>query len=198
MMSSNGLKLLIYGVWLVAVVYIVSCLRSRKIIKIQPSRLILYISSLAMIGALSEIFCDTVYVHLFHDRLWYYRFLPIHHAYTSQYSPVIWGAMGLYLYLKRPEDEKWTRKQLIILSAFFSIETIIMEGLAVASSRVFLGNYIFYYNPGNLFHVTSLQSIPFFFLVGILTFQALRWFKAQPLFFTVISAYVTAIVLFFK
>jgi len=198
-MSSNGIRLLIYGVWLVAVVYIVSCLRSRKVRKIQPSRVMLYVSSLAMIGALSEIFCDTVYVRLFHDRLWYYRFLPVHHGYTSQYSPVIWGALGLYLYLVHSRyEEKWTRRQLIILSAFFSIETVIMEGLAVASSRIFLGDYIFYYNPGNLFHVTSLQSIPFFFLVGILTFQALHWFKAQPLFFTVISTYVTGIVLFFK
>jgi hypothetical protein len=198
MMTSNGIRLLIYGVWLVAVVYTFSCLRSRRVRKIHFSKAMLYIASLAMIGAFSEIFCDTIYVHLFHDRLWYYRFLPVHHGYTSQYSPVIWGAMGLYLYLVHPGyEKKWTYRQLIIFSAFFSIETIIMEGLAVASSRIFLGDYIFYYNPGNLFHVTSLQSIPFFFLVGILTLYTLRWFKTQPQFFTVISAYVTGIVLFF-
>jgi hypothetical protein len=199
MMSSNAIGLLIYGIWLVAVVYTVGCLKSRRLIKIQPGKAILYMSSLAMIGVYSEIFCNTVYVHLFNDRLWYYNFLPMHHGYTSQYAPVIWGAMGLYIYLVHQRYEKnWTSRQLIILSAIFSIETVIMEGLAVASSRIFLSDYIFYYNPGHFLHLTSLQSIPFFFLVGILTLNTLRWFKTQPQFFTVLNTYVTSIILYFK
>lgn len=197
-MSSNGIRLLIYGVSLVVSVYIFCCLRSRKVRKIQPNKALLYISILALIGAVTEIVCDTIYVHMFHDRLWYYRFLPVHHGYTSQFSPVVWGSMGLYLYLMHPEYEKWSLKQLMILSAFFSIETVIMEGTAVSFSRLYLNNYIFYYNPGNLFHVTSLQSIPFFFFVGILTLSSLRWLKAQPQFITLLSILITSVILFFK
>ena len=197
-MGTNGIRLFIYGIAIVASVYVFCCIRHKRILKIEPKMAIFYISSLVMIGALSELFCDTVYVHLFHERLWYYRFLPIHHAYTSQYSPVVWGAMGLYLYFMHRNYEKWNPRQLIYLSAFFAVETVIMEGTAVGFSRLFLGNYIFYYNPGNLFHVTSLQSLPFFFLVGVLTLLILRLFKTQPILFAAVSAYVTSIVLFFK
>lgn len=197
-MSSNGIRLLLYGIAIYASVYVFSCLVSRKVRKIHLSRALLYMTSMAMIGALSEIFCDTIYVHLFHYRLWFYQFLPIHHGYTSQYSPVIWGALGLYLYLMHHKYERWTRKELFVLSAVFSVETVAMEGLSVFFSKFFLGKYLFYYNPGNLWHVTSLQSIPFFFLVGILTLQTIHWFKSSPQYFTSISAYVTLVTLYFK
>lgn len=197
-MSSDGIRLLIYGLAIYGSVYIFGCLVARKFRKIQLNKALLYMASLAMIGALSEIFCDTIYVHLFHYRLWYYQFLPVHHAYTSQYSPVIWSAMGLYIYLLHQKYERWTRKEFIFMSAFFSIETIVIEGLSVFFSKLFLGKYLFYYNPGNLWHVTSFQSIPFFFLVGMLTLGILRWFKAQPQFFTVLCSWVTVVTLYFK
>lgn len=197
-MSSSGIRLFIYGILLVASVYIFSCLVSRKFKKIHLSRALMYVSSLAMIGALSEIFFDTLYVHFFHYRLWYYQFLPVHHAYTSEYSPVIWGSLGLYLYLMHHKYEKWTRKELIILSVIFSIETTVMECVANGISKLFLGKFVFYYNPGNLWHVSSLQSTLIYFFVGILSIQTIHWFKAQPHFFTVISSYVTAVTLFFK
>lgn len=197
-MSSNGVRLLIYGISMYVSIYIFSCLIARKLRKIHLSRVLLYMASLAMIGALSEIFCDTIYVHLFHYRLWYYQFLPVHHAYTSQYSPVIWSAMGFWIYLLHHKYEKWTQRELVILSVIFSLETIVIEGLSNGFSKLFLGKILFYYNPGNLWHVTSLQSIPFFFLVGILTLQTIHWFKSSPHYFTFISSWVTGITIFFR
>src|SRR5438105_7997316 len=103
-MNSTDIRLFLYSAFILTSVYLLSSLVAGKFKKIKfkrihTSRALLYISSVAMIGVLAEIFVDTMYVHLFHHPLWLYQFFPIHHAYTSQFSPVLWGTFGFYLYL---------------------------------------------------------------------------------------------------
>lgn len=202
-MNSIDARLILYGISIFLSVYLINSIIAGKFKKlrfkrIHVSRALLYISSVAMIGVLAEIFVDTIYVHWFHRPLWHYNFFPIHHGYTSQYSPVLWGTFGFYLYLMHHEYERWSTRQLINLSIVFSIEAIVIEGIADAISRPFLGKLIYYYNPSNLWHVTSLQGIPFYFLTGILIIQTIHWFKSSPHYFTFISAWVTSVTVFFK
>ena len=146
---------------------------------------------------LGEIFVDTIYNSLFGTPLWRYNFLPIYNAYTSQFSPILWGSFGLYLYLVHKDYKKWSRRQLINLAFVFSLEAIVIEAVADIAAIPILGDLIYYYYPVNLWHVTALQNIPFYFLSGILIVETLYNFKASPRFFTVLSAWITIIVVFF-
>lgn len=195
---NNTVRLLLFGAFLISLVYLLSFLWFRRFKKIHLSRALMYISAVAMIGATVEIFVDTIYKHMFHDVLWHYNFFPIHHAYTSQASPVLWGALGFYIYLMHHSYEKWTRRELVTLSILFSIEAIVVEGLADLISKPFMGKLIYYYHPSNLWHLTSLQGIPFYFLTGILILQTIHWFKSSPHYFAFISTWVTGITVFFK
>src|SRR5438552_1739976 len=115
-------KLLIYAVIIFLTVYLYSALIHRKFKKIHLSRALLYICSVAMIGVLGEISVDTFYNHVFGSPLWRYNFLPIHHAYTSLFAPIMWGGFGFYIYLIHHSYERWTRKQLISLALIFCVE----------------------------------------------------------------------------
>lgn len=197
-MTTNGLRLSLFGLTIFVLVYLLSFAINRRFKKIHWSRALLYIFSVAMIGVLAEIFVDTIYRHMFGHPLWRYNFLPVHHAYTSQFSPVLWGAFGFYLYLIHHEYEKWPPKKLLYLSIVFSLEAIMIEGAADLISKLFLGKLIYYYHPGNLWHLTSIQGIPFYFLTGVLIIQTIHWFKSSPHYFTFVSIWVTTITVFFK
>lgn len=197
-MTTDSIRLTVYGVSLFVLVYLLNFVIYRKFKKIHWSRALLYIVSVAMIGVLAEIFVDTIYRHIFGDMLWNYNFLPVHHAYTSQFSPVLWGAFGFYLYLMHHEYEKWPPRKLFYLSVIFSLEAIVIEGAADFISRPFLDRLVYYYHPSNLWHLTSLQGIPFYFLTGVLIIQTIHWFKSSPHYFTFVSAWVTAITVLFR
>lgn len=190
-------RLLIFGLVCVVSVFLFSLVVNRGFKKININTALLYISSVAMIGVLGEIFVDTIYNYLFGTPLWRYNFLPIHNAYTSQFSPILWGAFGLYLYLIHPSYEKWSRRQLIYLAFIFSLEAIVIEAIADIVSRPILGELIYYYYPSNLWHISALQNIPFYFLSGLLIVVALYKFKSSPRFFAVLSAWITIIIIFF-
>jgi hypothetical protein len=197
-MNSTSIRLVIYGIISLAAVYLFSSLVGRGFKKIHLSRALLYISAVAMIGVLGEISVDSAYVHFFHSPLWRYNFLPIHHAYTSEYSVILWGTFGFYIYLMHHKYEKWSRKELINLALIFSLEAIIIEALADLVSKVILGKYIYYYYPANLWHITSFQGLPFYFLSGVMIIETIHWFKSSPHFFTVVSSWVIYVTVFLK
>src|ERR1700760_1676127 len=67
--------------------------------KLQVKPVLLYVSTLAMLGVYGEVICDSIYHVIFGRPLWLYTVLPVHHAYTSKYAVILWGAYGFYLYL---------------------------------------------------------------------------------------------------
>jgi len=150
-MTSINLRLLIFGLVCLPTVYLFSALVTGHFKKIHLSRALLYIFSVAMIGVLGEISVDSFYNHFFHQPLWRYNFLPIHNAYTSQFSPILWGSFGFYIYLLHHKYERWSRSELNKLAIIFSLEAIAIEAIADLVSRAILGKYIYYYLlSGNL------------------------------------------------
>jgi hypothetical protein len=192
----TSLRLLIFAIFCIAGVYLFSSLYARKFKKIEPSRALLFISAVAMIGVLGEIFVDSIYAHFFSTPLWRYNFLPIHSAYTSKYAPVLWGTLGLYLYFMH--GEKWTPKQITKLSIIFGFEAMILEAVVDLASRPILGDYIYYYYPNGLAHISAFQNFPFYFLCGRLMIQTVYFFRASPRYFTTLASWVTMVTVYFK
>ena len=192
------LRLFIFGAVLVASVYLLVSLFNHGFKPVHWSRALLYICSVAMIGVLGEISVDTAYRQFFPTPLWRYNFLPVNHAYTSMFAPVLWGAFGFYVYLVHHKYERWTRQELVKLSVIFGLEAMALEAVCDLVSKPILGNYIYYYYPSGLFHISAFQNFPFYFICGAIVIQTIHWFKAQPHYFTFISAWVTAVTVYLR
>jgi hypothetical protein len=197
-MTPINIRLLLFGIVCPVTVYLFSAMWYRKFKKVHLSRALLYICSVAMIGVLGEISVDSFYNHFFHYPLWQYNFLPVHNGYTSEFSIVLWGSFGFYIYLLHHKYEKWTRQELINLALIFSLEAIAIEAIADIVSKFFLGKYIYYYYPSNLWHISAFQNIPFYFLSGVVIIETIHWFKASPHYFTIISSWVLFVTVYIQ
>jgi hypothetical protein len=191
-------RLFLYSVVLFVGVMVAGLVVNRGFKKIHWSRALLWITSVAMIGVVGEIFADSIYNALFGTPLWRYNFLPINHAYTSKYAPILWGIFGFFLYITHHKYERWTPRQLTKLSVVFAFEALAIEAAADLISKPILGNYIFYYYPNGLWHISAFQNAPFYFFCGSLIIQTIHWFKTQPYYFTHLAAWVTIVTVYLR
>lgn len=188
------MSLFLFSLGWVAILYIFNSVIALKFKQINIATLSVYVSSVALIGMCGEIFLGNVYYLIFETPLWEYRILPIHDAYTSLYSVVIWGMYGFHLYLLHDtfDGKRFISERTLIL--LFSIEAIILEILLNLSSLVVFNEYVFYYFPTDLWHLTSVQAIPLYFLGGIVIAKTLKRFKTDPKFFILMNACLLVVI----
>jgi len=178
-------QLLLFSVYIITVIYIVNCLIARQIKRVHFREAAVYITTMAMLGVFGEVFVGSVYHALFGHALWLYRVAPVHLGYTSYYAPFIWGALGFHIYLLHNYLKARNVEATLHLALIFSLETILLEILGNGSFKLFFGHYLFYYLPGDLWHLTSLQTLPFYFPAGIIMVKAVRHFKTDPRFYSI-------------
>lgn len=164
----------------IAVVYLLNYAIARRYIVVHPKSAITYILTMASLGVLGEIIFDTTYRFVFGQALWMYRIFPIHNAYTSIYSLILWGCVGFHLYLFHDTLERRGITSLHTRAWLFCLEAIIFEALANLSSLAVFGRYLFYYFPDNLWHITALQAIPLYLLAGYGTMIAIDFARKLP------------------
>ncbi len=171
--------LIIYSaVWLV-VIYAFNRWFAGKPLKIQPVKALLYITTMAALGVLGEVVFDTVYNRLFRHPLWLYQIYPIHQGYTSVYSLYLWGSVGFYLYMLHGTLKKKRVTSGLVLATIFCVDAIIFEALANLSYLAFFNSFIFYYIPGDLWHITSVQVLPLYLFAGIITVHTFEYEKTR-------------------
>lgn len=162
---------------------------AQKVKKVDARLALLYVTTVAMIGVYGEIFLDTTYKLFVGHPLWQYRILPIQNGYTSSYAVVTWGLVGFYLYLMHENlSAKWSITKTKHLALIFSLEALLLEAIVTLSARLFLGKYLYYYLPSDLWHVSSFQNIPFYFICGVVILQTIKRFQKDPIFFTLMSS----------
>ena len=140
-----------------------------------------------------EVFSDNLYAAAFGKPLWLYHVPSIHHGYTSYYSVFLWGLYGFYLYLFHDTLHGWNIHSTRKLALIVSLEAIVLEILYNSSHLLVFGDYIFYYLPSDLWHLTSIQAIPFYFLAGAAIVKTIKRFKADPLFFILMNALLVVV-----
>ena len=193
----NPLSLVVFALLWTGIVYTLDSLIIGHFKKISPKIALLYIATVAMIGVFGEIFLDSIYNYFVGNPLWRYNILPIHQAYTSAYAPVIWGILGLHIYLIHDTLRGWGVRKTRTLAFIFSLEALLLEALLTISSKYLLGEYMYYYYPGDLWHVTSIQNMPFYFICGVVVTLTVKRFKTSPRFFTVLCAFLVSVIVFF-
>lgn len=183
-MNISATDLTLYAALWIGIVYVLNCLIARGLKPIDVRMALLYSATVAMLGVFGEVFVGSLYEFLFDRPLWQYRILPIHEGYTSMYAPVIWGILGFYLYLMHDtlvRLKKYTQNRLAIT---FMAEAIVIELLANLSFLLLFDQYLFYYLPSDLWHLTSVQTLPFYLAAGFVVTHALKRFSKDPPFFT--------------
>ena len=162
-----------------------------------PRTFILYVAFMAMLGPIGEVFIGTIYHGLFGERLWFYQLAPIHHGYTSLYAPVIWGIYGGYLGLVEPLLRQWKLlKKKYALALFISFETLVLELLFNVLHRLITGEYLFFYTPPDLWHATSVQTIPFYFFAGFVIVSSIKRMKTHSLFFAIMCLLICLVMVY--
>jgi hypothetical protein len=191
-----ALKLILFTIaWLIGI-YLFHSLISRSLKKIVISRLLVYVTTVGMLGLYGEIFVDSLYKYLFGSPLWRYDILPIHHAYTSAYAAVLWGAYGFYLYLLHDNLKNVSITKEHHLALIFSLEALVIEALVELTSKLAFGKYIYWYYPNGLWHISAFQNFPFYVICGFLIVKTLRRFLADPKFFVFLNSWLILMVVF--
>jgi hypothetical protein len=194
----TALHLYLFALLWLGIMYLLNGVIAKKIKKVDIKMALLYFCTVAAIGVFGEIFLDSIYNYFVGNPLWEYKILPIHHAYTSMYAPVIWGIYGFHLYLLHDTfEKKWSFTKTRYLALVFSVEALLFEALLTTSSKFLLGDFMYYYFPGDLWHVSSFQNLPFYFICGVIIIQTMRRFKKYPVFFMLMCVFLTSVVVFF-
>lgn len=159
--------------------------------------LILYITFLSVFGPYGEILIGNMYTAIFGMPLWHYHILPVHHAYTSLIAPLVWGAAGAIAYFLYIRFYAHSKLSLWILAMFVAAEMLAVEFAMNALYHAATSGYIFYYYPADLFHLASVQTLPFYYLVGVALFISMKRFQRDPIFFSILSVAFMLVLVYF-
>lgn len=174
------IQLLLFSIAWCVVIYAFNSLVARQRISIEPKQLLIYVFTMASLGLFGEVAYGILYNAVFGMPLWEYQVLPIHSSYTSVYSLYLWGMVGFHLYLLHTTLENRGITSVHKLAAIFCLEAIVLEALVNLSFLAAFGSYIYYYLPSDLWHITSLQTLPLYLLAGYITVLAIRFAKKVP------------------
>jgi hypothetical protein len=163
----------------VCALYVLNCLYAGHVKRVSLKLVVYHVVLMAALGMVGELTVDGLYNLVFGSPLWIYRVLPVHHGYTSIYSLFIWGAMGFQIYLLHDTLSYKKLLSLAKLTMIFTVEAIILEALLDLTSLALFGKYIYYYQPGGLWHITAFQVIPLYFLTGYVYIYILVKFRPR-------------------
>ncbi len=184
-------------VWL-AIVYLIDSAIAHTWKKVELKQALAYMCVVATIGVFGEIFLDSVYNFFVGQPLWLYNLLPIHNGYTSAYAPIIWGIFGFHCYLFHDTlAKKWHITRTWQVALVLSFEALLLEAMLTLSAIPVFGSLMYYYTPNDLWHVTSLQNVPFYYICGLLIAVSAKRFKTYPLYFAGAGVFLTVVVVFF-
>ncbi len=150
--------------------YSIVCLISKKLIVPSFSTLFLYVTIFSLFGIIGEVFVNTLYERILGAPLWEYRLFPAHDGNISYYFIFIWGSLGFYKYFS---DHYFIKRKISEVSAglVMGTEAVFLELVYNGLFLLIFDKYIFYYLPANLgplSHLSCLQVIPFYFIVGLI------------------------------
>lgn len=158
--------------------YLGLCLYVKRIIKIEPWKLLFYISLFCLFGISGEVIVNNVWKVIFSTPLWQYHLYPAHNGDISYFFLFIWGGLGYYRYLNDVAIHKFKSTQIFKPGLIMGAEALLLELAFNGGFFLFFNSYVFYYLPSNLgvlSHLSCLQVIPFYFVVGFFTSRIINY-----------------------
>jgi hypothetical protein len=173
--------------------YLLRCAFAGRWVRIDPGQALVHAAAVTLLGMTGEVLFGTVYHAVFDRPLWVYEYLPIHHGYTSVFSLYVWSFYGFHVSLFHDVPPAGQRAADTRLALVVAAEAVLLEMACNLGFLALFGQYLFFYLPGDLWHLSSLQIVPFYFVAGLGIAKTLRRFRHDPAFFTVLSALVAGV-----
>lgn len=190
-------NLILFFLYLVAVIYFASLALSNSSTQIKIKEVYLYAGTLALLGCISEVAINSFCRAVFDSSLWTYQVTPVHQGDTSMFAFFQWSLYGYHLYYVRKKLQSFNFKHEAYIFAFvLSIDALLLEAFVNISSLFFLDTFIFYYLPGDLGHLTTVFVFPFYLLGGAILIETFKRFFQDPVFFGNLSFAVAFIFVF--
>lgn len=161
----------LFGIIFCSAYYLIISAYKKRWIAINVYQLFFYTSLFCLFGIAGEIFVNTLWQTTFHEPLWKYQLYPTQSGHISYFFPLIWGALGFYKYVNDTAFPAKSKSK-IVPGLIMGGEAIFLEIAFNGLFLVLFGSYIFYYLPENLgvlSHLSCLEVIPFYFVVGLFT-----------------------------
>ena len=129
-----------------------------------------YAGSFFLAAPIAELFFNSLYEYFFGKPVWVYHILPIAGGDTSLLACIIWTMYGLntfFVYEKLNVANKSFLRTKLFKSLFMGVEGPVMEVVFNLLTLALFGSFVAYYNPGEAFHLTSLQVVPIYAWCGL-------------------------------
>ncbi len=104
--------------------------------------------------------------------------------------------VGFHIYLLHDTLKRKHVTSTNKLALIFCAEAIALEALVNLTFLAAFGGFIYYYLPSDLWHITSLQTLPFYLAAGYIAVTMLVKFKHDKTLFTVMDASLVTVLVF--
>ena len=144
---------------------------SKKQLKFNPYDFLLYTGATYMGFVLLEASFGLLHQIIFDQRLWEYRMLPNHHGYGSYLGILMWPLYGIHIYwFKQVIQIRWpkNRGNPWIMGLFTAVEGPLFELVGNGIILLAFGQYLFYYFPSELHHLTTVWVMPHYAIAGVI------------------------------
>jgi hypothetical protein len=162
----------------VPLLYGLYCLLAGRRLRIDPYLLLLNMSGAFLVMSIMEASFGYLHTQVFGWRLWEYQLLPNHRGYGSDLGPMTWPWYGFHFYLF---NEALHHRQLVVVrrgawlkGSITGIDGPLLEILGNGLFVLLFGQYVFYYFPGELGHLTSVLVMPYYAAAGIVLVLVMR------------------------
>lgn len=183
-----------FSLLLVTLSYAVNRRLLGRRLQLQPYELLLTASAVFLLAILAESLINPLYESYTGTKLWEYHAHPLHDRNVSALAVLVWTAYGVHLHFSLQTLE--ARLPLRLRNHYGKALVIGFEAPMVweiTGNLFFLllaKQYYAFYNPTDLWHLTSLQVVPVYMIcifLGLLTLRALqrlgrRWALPSGLF----------------
>ena len=152
---------------------------------IVPRELMLLTALVFILAIVCEASVNPLYTVLFGDKLWVYRLFPLHDGNVSALAVLMWTSYGVHLYFLNQSLERWLATDAhrnLIKAALIGVEApLLWEVLGNGYFLLTTGEFYAYYEPGELFHFTSLRVIPVYMLCIYIGLQVHDYLRARAI-----------------
>lgn len=144
---------------------------SKKQITFNLYDFLLYTGATYMGFVLLEASFGLIHEMIFGNRLWEYRMLPNHHDYGSYLGMLMWPLYGVHVYWFKQVMDVRAKKfyaSPYTKGLFTAVEGPLFELVGNGIILLAFGQYLFYYFPPELNHLTTFWVMPHYGAAGVI------------------------------
>lgn len=174
----------IFAVILIAIplMYGSYCLLARRLLDVDWYLLLLNMASAFLIMSIMEAGLGFLHTEIFGWRLWEYHIYPNHRDYGTDLGFITWPWYGFHFYFfnRALEIRHMAAHGVFKKGSITGIDGPLLEILGNGLYLVMFGSYVFYYFPGDLWHLTSVKVMPYYAIAGIVLAIVMHALERAP------------------